>query len=87
MSFFAGHITRAYGRKATMVFAGCNFLVGAGLNAGGVALAMLVVGRVFLGFGVGCANQVVPMYLSEMAPYKYRGALNQLFQLAVTIGG
>lgn len=29
-------------------------------------------GRVFLGFGVGMANQVVPLYLSEMAPFKYR---------------
>ncbi len=30
--------------------------------------------------------QVVPLYLSEMAPFKYRGGLNMLFQLAVTIG-
>jgi hypothetical protein len=27
-----------------------------------------------------------PLYLSEMAPYNLRGALNILFQLAVTIG-
>ena len=33
------------------------------------------------------ANQVVPLYLSEMAPFKYRGGLNMMFQLAVTIGG
>lgn len=30
--------------------------------------------------------QAVPLYLSEMAPSKWRGALNILFQLAVTIG-
>lgn len=56
-----------------MLFAGCCFLIGAGLNAGAHDLAMLVIGRIFLGFGVGSANQVVPLYLSEMAPYKYRG--------------
>jgi hypothetical protein len=28
----------------------------------------------------------VPLYLSEMAPYKYRGALNIGFQLSITIG-
>jgi hypothetical protein len=28
----------------------------------------------------------VPLYLSETAPPKYRGALNMMFQLAVTIG-
>ena len=26
----------------------------------------------------GFANQVVPLYLSEMAPYNYRGGLNML---------
>jgi len=35
---------------------------------------------------VGFANQVVSLYLSEMAPPKWHGALNILFQLAVTIG-
>lgn len=30
--------------------------------------------------------QSVPIYLSEMAPYKYRGSLNNLFQLMITIG-
>jgi len=30
--------------------------------------------------------QSVPIYLSEVAPYKYRGALNMTFQLFITIG-
>lgn len=30
--------------------------------------------------------QSVPIYLSEVAPYKYRGALNMLFQLSITVG-
>lgn len=30
--------------------------------------------------------QSVPIYLSEMAPYRYRGALNIGFQLSITIG-
>ena len=28
----------------------------------------------------------MPIYMSEVAPYKYRGALNMMFQLAITIG-
>ncbi|KAL4451960.1 hypothetical protein ABPG75_007622 [Micractinium tetrahymenae] len=85
-SFFAGYVTRHFGRKMTMTIGGLWFLAGAGLNAGAQHLWMLVIGRLFLGFGVGFANQVVPLYLSEMAPFKYRGGLNMLFQLAVTIG-
>ena len=30
--------------------------------------------------------QSVPLYLSEMAPAQYRGALNILFQFAITLG-
>ena len=49
-------------------------------------LAMLVIGRVMLGWGVGFANQAVPLYLSEIAPPHVRGTLNIMFQMATTIG-
>ncbi|TMX02253.1 hypothetical protein EJD97_022230, partial [Solanum chilense] len=32
---------------------------------------MLIFSRVLRGVGVGCAIQSVPIYLSEIAPYKY----------------
>ncbi|KAI8470525.1 MAG: general substrate transporter [Monoraphidium minutum] len=75
-----------WGRKMTMLIGGACFLVGTGLVAGAVALPMLVIGRIILGFGVGFACQATPLYLSEMAPHKARGSLNIMFQLAVTIG-
>lgn len=71
----------------TMLFAGANFMVGAGLNAGAEHIAMLVVGRLLLGFGVGSANQVVPLYLSEMAPFKYRCALGCAGARALLLAG
>ena len=48
-----------------MVIAGFFFTVGAAINAGAQDLAMLYVGRVLLGFGVGFANQSVshPVYV------------------------
>jgi MFS family permease len=36
--------------------------------------------------GMCIVVQAVPLYLSEMAPAKWRGGLNVLFQLAITIG-
>ena len=46
-------------------------------------LAVLVLGRVFLGFGVGYGNQTVTLYNTEMAPARYRGAMNILFQVSL----
>lgn len=85
-SLFASSITRKFGRKVTMAVASLSFLLGAGLNAGAQNLGYLIAGRIFLGIGIGNGNQVVPLYLTEVAPYKLRGMLNQLFQMATTIG-
>ncbi|KAF3625559.1 Sugar carrier protein C [Capsicum annuum] len=69
-----------------MLFGGVLFCAGALINGFAKNVAMLIVGRILLGFGIGFANQSVPLYLSEMAPYRYRGALNIGFQLSITIG-
>jgi sugar porter (SP) family MFS transporter len=68
-----------------MIFGGMFFVSGALLNGLAMNIWMLIVGRLLLGFGIGCANQSVPIYVSEMAPYKYRGGLNMCFQLSITI--
>ncbi|XP_059632524.1 sugar transport protein 13-like [Cornus florida] len=85
-TFLASYTTRRLGRKPTMLIAGLFFVVGVVLNAGAQDLAMLIIGRILLGCGVGFANQAVPLFLSEIAPTRIRGGLNILFQLNVTIG-
>ncbi|KAG6505116.1 sugar transport protein MST3-like [Zingiber officinale] len=85
-SFFASGVTRAFGRKWSMFGGGVTFLVGAALNGAAKDVAMLIIGRILLGIGVGFANQSVPVYLSEMAPARLRGMLNIGFQLMITIG-
>ncbi|KAK1567092.1 hypothetical protein Q3G72_028286 [Acer saccharum] len=84
--FFASVVTRTFGRKFSMFFGGIVFLIGAILNGIAGNIVMLILGRILLGVGVGFANQSVPVYLSEMAPAKIRGALNIGFQMAITIG-
>ncbi|XP_022755257.1 sugar carrier protein A-like isoform X1 [Durio zibethinus] len=85
-SLVASPITRVYGRRASIICGGLSFLVGATLNAAAVNMAMLLLGRIMLGVGIGFGNQAVPLYLSEMAPTHLRGALNMMFQLATTLG-
>ncbi|KAM7508301.1 hypothetical protein LguiA_018754 [Lonicera macranthoides] len=82
----ASPVTRKYGRRISIICGGISFLVGAALNASAVNLAMLLLGRIMLGVGIGFGNQAVPLYLSEMAPTHLRGGMNMMFQLATTLG-
>lgn len=85
-TFFASYTTRRLGRRLTMLIAGVFFILGVVFNVAAQDLAMLIIGRILLGCGVGFANQAVPLFLSEIAPTRIRGGLNILFQLNVTIG-
>lgn len=86
LTYVASFTTKKYGRRTSILIGGVSFLVGATLNAFAQNLAMLILGRIMLGAGIGFGNQAVPLYLSEMAPAKLRGALNMLFQLSTTLG-
>ncbi|XP_071699472.1 sugar transport protein 8-like [Rutidosis leptorrhynchoides] len=85
-SFFASKCCKKRGRRITIRLAAVFFLVGVALNAAAMNLMMLIVGRILLGFGVGFGNQAVPLFISEIAPPKFRGGLNVCFQLFVTAG-
>ena len=57
-SVAASRITIAFGRRNVILFGGIVFLVGSALNGGAENIAMLILGRILLGFGVGFTNQV-----------------------------
>uniref|UniRef100_A0A2P2IUV1 Major facilitator superfamily (MFS) profile domain-containing protein n=2 Tax=Rhizophora mucronata TaxID=61149 RepID=A0A2P2IUV1_RHIMU len=85
-SLGASRLTAAVGRKNTMVLGGCTFLAGAAINGAAANVEMLILGRILLGFGVGFTNQATPVYLSEVAPPKWRGAFNTGFQFFIGTG-
>ncbi|KAJ6424808.1 hypothetical protein OIU84_025557 [Salix udensis] len=85
-TFAASHLTRSKGRRASIIFGSLSFFFGAIINAFAMNVAMLIIGRLLLGVGIGFSNQAVPLYLSEMAPAKSRGRYNQLFQLTTCLG-
>ncbi|KAG8381551.1 hypothetical protein BUALT_Bualt06G0133400 [Buddleja alternifolia] len=85
-SFVASPVTRSFGRRASILIGGAAFLAGSALGGAAHNMYMLIFGRILLGIGVGFTNQSVPLYLSEMAPPKYRGAFNFGFQLCVASG-
>ncbi|MCL7025333.1 hypothetical protein MKW94_002919 [Papaver nudicaule] len=82
----ASYVTRAYGRKCSILIGGASFVLGTILGATAQNIAMLYIGRALLGIGIGFSNQAVPLYMSEMAPAKFRGAISNGFQLSINLG-
>ncbi|KAL5076556.1 hypothetical protein RYX36_015540, partial [Vicia faba] len=85
-SLAASKVTAAYGRRNVIILGGCVFLAGGAINGGSENIPMLILGRIFLGLGVGFTNQAAPLYLSEIAPPKWRGAFSTGFQFFLGIG-
>ena len=79
-----------YGRKHGLMVAGLIFIFGAGLMLGANAergLAILYVGRVIAGLGIGIASNLTPIYIAELAPTAIRGRLIGLYELGWQSGG
>ncbi|BAF14867.2 sugar transport protein MST1-like [Oryza sativa Japonica Group] len=85
-SLAAGRVTRWLGRRGVMLMGGALFFAGGAMTGGAVNVAMLIVGRMLLGFGVGFTNQAAPLYLAEMAPPRFRGSLTVGFQFFLSLG-
>ncbi|CAL4991344.1 unnamed protein product [Urochloa decumbens] len=85
-SLVASRVTRALGRQAVMLMGGAFFFAGAALTGAAVNISMLIIGRMLLGLGVGFTNQATPLFLAEMAPPRWRGALTCGIQFFLTLG-
>jgi SP family myo-inositol transporter-like MFS transporter 13 len=82
----AGLSADKYGRKIA-IYIGCLlFIIGAILQATAFTLAQMTVGRLVVGFGVGSAAMIVPLYIAEVAPAKYRGRMIGLDNMSITGG-
>ena len=57
-SLFASTVTRAFGRKASILVGGTAFLAGSAIGGAALNIYMLIFGRVLLGVGIGFTNQV-----------------------------
>ncbi|KAF7596492.1 myo-inositol transporter [Aspergillus hancockii] len=85
-SIMAGSTADKFGRKAAIYFGCALFTIGAVLQGAASTIAQMAVGRVIVGFGVGSAAMVVPLYIAEVAPAKARGRLIGLNNMSITGG-
>lgn len=75
-----------FGRKATLLWIGILYLVGAVGSGLATNVSLFIAARVIGGLGIGISTVVAPMYISEIAPPKYRGRLAGMFQFNIVFG-
>jgi len=85
-SLLGGWPADKFGRKATLLWIGVLYFVGAVGSGLAPNVATFIAARVIGGLGIGISTVVAPMYISEIAPPKYRGRLAGMFQFNIVFG-
>jgi sugar porter (SP) family MFS transporter len=85
-SLLGGWPADRFGRKATLLWIGILYLAGAVGSALAPNVGVFIAARVIGGLGIGVSTVVAPMYISEIAPPRYRGRLAGMFQFNIVFG-
>lgn len=85
-ALLSGLLAGPLGRKKLIFSTSGIFLIGTLAAAVAPDIQILIIGRVFLGLGVGTVAVSVPVYLSEITPPEFRGRVGSLTQLMVACG-
>ena len=78
-----------FGSKQTLLYNNCIGFVGAVLTGMCVmshSYEMLIVGRLVLGFNIGIAVSVVPLFCTEISPPNWRGAMGTVPGVTLVFG-
>jgi len=85
-SLIGGWPADRFGRKATLLWIGVLYLLGAAGSALASNVWVFIAARFVGGLGIGISTVVAPMYISEIAPPKHRGRLAGMFQFNIVFG-
>lgn len=85
-SLIGGWPADRFGRKATLLWIGVLYLLGATGSGLAPNVRVFIAARVIGGLGIGISTVVAPMYISEIAPPKHRGRLAGMFQFNIVFG-
>jgi SP family myo-inositol transporter-like MFS transporter 13 len=80
------NLNHRVGRRTAILIADFMFFIGVVIMAANGSPPLLIVGRIFVGLGVGMASITSPLYISEASPAKIRGALVSINGFLMTGG-
>uniref|UniRef100_A0A673LVT7 Solute carrier family 2, facilitated glucose transporter member 5 n=1 Tax=Sinocyclocheilus rhinocerous TaxID=307959 RepID=A0A673LVT7_9TELE len=88
-SLMVAPLVNKFGRKGTLLFNNIFSIVPAimmGVSEVAGSFEIIIAARFLVGICAGLSSNVVSMYLGEIAPKNYRGAIGIVPQLFITIG-
>ena len=85
-SLIGGWPADRFGRKATLLWIGVLYFIGAVGSGLATNVSMFIVARVIGGLGIGISTVAAPLFISEIAPPKQRGRLAGMFQFNIVFG-
>ena len=85
-ALIGGRLSDRYGRRHNILLLAAVFFIGALGTAFAPNIGIMYVARVVLGFAVGGASGIVPVYLAETAPKRIRGTIVAVDQVMIVTG-
>ena len=85
-SLIGGWPAERFGRKPTLLLIGILYLAGAAGSGLANNVWVFIIARVLGGLGIGISTVTAPLYISEIAPARYRGRLTGMFQFNIVFG-
>ncbi|XP_056167154.1 probable plastidic glucose transporter 3 isoform X2 [Syzygium oleosum] len=85
-SLFSGWIADGVGRRRAFQLCALPMIIGASMSAITNDLWGMLLGRLFVGTGMGLGPPVAALYVAEVSPTSVRGAFGSLIQIATCLG-
>ncbi|GFZ08064.1 major facilitator superfamily protein [Actinidia rufa] len=85
-SLFSGWIADGIGRRRAFQLCALPMIIGASMSATTNTLGGMLLGRFFVGTGMGLGPPVASLYVAEVSPAFVRGTYGSLIQIATCLG-
>ncbi|KAK4479610.1 hypothetical protein RD792_015136 [Penstemon davidsonii] len=83
---FSGWISDGLGRRRAFQLCALPMIIGASMSATTSSLEGMLLGRLFVGTGMGLGPPVAALYVSEVSPAYVRGTFGSFTQIATCLG-
>lgn len=85
-ALLSGWIADGVGRRRAFQLCALPMIVGASMSATSKSLAGMLLGRLFVGTGMGLGPPVASLYVTEISPASVRGTYGSFIQIATCLG-